>query len=485
MAHQKVVEHGIQKWTLKITGAGEDIPRQLMAFGPGCGGNVMYIAHPRSGKAVMVLAIGKGKQETATIWTNGTGRAPNAHPPKAIAIGEAVAALKALKGELPDAGPTVMKGTWSGVLICDNGAVRVELRRKVVSYGTIKLVSHPHGEWSATFDREKRWFTEAAQKTVVRDGLAECIQAGAGLVIGLVSDACSFRDTHRRGAVDPEHAAKHPPKPAREPKDTSEKYIAKRTGVPTLKSVSVEAPCPTCVDGMDKAVVKVRADAAKLGAAVNLDDVKDAPAYLTRAANLIRRAGALLESPLCKGREKAGALSALKQAIETYNEARKAYTTEHDAQIELVTKLRRISERASLAAAKIGRSCHAGQTALPFDGAPAAKPSKAAPKAAPVTGARPPNAYMVFSQRRVPELRAGGMSMKEAMVQAGVEWRARSGSPAASPKPSPRASGDASKPAARTPKAPRGGNAAADAKISAAVQSGLRSIVSELRAGAV
>ena len=48
-----------------------------------------------------------------------------------------------------------------------------------------------------------------------------------GLVVGLVSEACSFRDTHRRNTVDPAFAAQYPPRPLPERRDPTERYKGK------------------------------------------------------------------------------------------------------------------------------------------------------------------------------------------------------------------------------------------------------------------
>lgn len=355
-------------FTLKIKGAGEDVPRELLAFGPACEGNILFVMHPRADKAILIHAIGKGKNETAKVWRTDAGLAPSFHPRLNIDIGTAVEEAQALKAAVPGAGPELLKGSWSGKLLCDgtDAGVRVELARKVVSYGTLRLKSDAAGRWHASFEREARWFAEGATKSVESPSLGEAIKAGMGLAMGLVKDACVVRDTRRRGSMDAEHAAKHPPKPRAPVKDPSERYIAKRSGVPSLKTVQVDATCPTCVDGMQDASKATAGAAKRLGAAsVNLDDVKDAPAFLNRAAKLIRKAGMLLESPLCReGEEKRVALDAIKKAIAAFNAARTAYLEAHDKDIALERRLRVIAEQVALGAAKIGRSCSTGQTRM-------------------------------------------------------------------------------------------------------------------------
>lgn len=348
---------------LKIRGASEDVPRLLTALGPACeDSNILYVMVPALNEAILVQAhkpakgSPRGTKEHAHIWRTDLGLAPSHHPEIDIDIDKAVTEAKALMEREPGAGPTVIKGQWSGKFICD-GNPRIELSRKVVAYGVLKLVSKNDGRWAATFTREKRWYTEAKEESAERSSLREAINAGYGLVMGLVSEACAVRDTRRRGAFD---TSAKPVKPAKDA-DTKKvaTYTEKRTGVPALKDVKVAEPCPTCEDGMVTAVKDTTSDAKRLErAAVGLDDVKDSPKFLTRAANLIRRAGSLLESPMCKaGPDKSAAETSLRRAVAAYNEARRAYVDHNDANIELVQRLRKIAEEVALAAAKTGRAC--------------------------------------------------------------------------------------------------------------------------------
>jgi hypothetical protein len=219
----------------------------------------------------------------------------------------------------------------------------------------------------------------------------------------------------------------------------------------------------------------------------------------------------LLDSPLCKGKERTGAADALKAAIASYNKARSAYAAANDSEIALVKTLQKIAEQVALAAAKIGRSCQGGQTALPLAGkaAPSATPAKATAKTPRKAGkdgkpaAGQPNAYMLWAIPRIAAILKGNknMSRKDAMVQAGAEWQAKKAAGTAptpkAPKaatPGKRAGARAATPA-KAPKAPKApktpkarapaGNAAKDAMILKAVKGSLKDLAAELRAGGV
>ncbi|MFN7143688.1 MAG: hypothetical protein ACK4YP_07935, partial [Myxococcota bacterium] len=214
----------MEKFRLNIIGADEDVPRLVLAYGRGCGGEVAFAMRPRDNTALLVHQV---KKQPAKVWRTDLGLAPWHAPELDADPAAAVAELRKLKASPPPAGPATLKGKWAGVLLCDDGTPRVTLERKVASYGTLKLTSKPDGRWTATFDRAGKWFSQAKQESVERSGLAEAITAGMGLVVGLVSEACSFRDTRRRNAVDADYAAQHPYNPPKEPKDPTARYQPK------------------------------------------------------------------------------------------------------------------------------------------------------------------------------------------------------------------------------------------------------------------
>jgi hypothetical protein len=88
----------------------------------------------------------------------------------------------------------------------------------------------------------------------------------------------------------------------------------------------------------------------------------EVPDLLGRAAKLLRRAEALVKSPLCSGKEQKMAWEDLRRGADAYNQAREAL--ERGEKPDIVATLRRIAERVSLAAARAAKSCAGGQQKL-------------------------------------------------------------------------------------------------------------------------
>ncbi|MDP2317150.1 MAG: hypothetical protein Q8P41_29955 [Pseudomonadota bacterium] len=401
-----------EKFRLNVIGADEDVPRLLLAYGRGCGGEVAFAMRPRDNTALLVHQV---KKAPAKVWRTDLGLAPSHAPELDADPAAAVAELRRMKAAPPPAGPATLKGKWAGLLVCDDGTPRVTLERKVASYGTLRLTSKSDGRWTATFDRAGKWFSQAKQESVERSGLAEAITAGMGLVVGLVSEACSFRDTRRRNTVDAEFAAQHPYTPPKEGKDPTGRYQPKATfravqtekgwavvndvgatvatfgarekGVatkhasaltrgktpasaptpspsspPSLESIPMpESPsCPTSVARIASATEKEAEALQEL--AQSLWGSTEAPELLGRAGKLIRHAQALVGSPLCSGKEQTAALEDVRRAAGAYQQASEAIG--RGEKPDIVTTLRRIAERVSLAAARAAKSCAAGQQKL-------------------------------------------------------------------------------------------------------------------------
>ena len=411
----------MEKFRLNIVGADEDVPRVMLAYGHACGGEVAFVMRPRDNTALLIHQV---KKQPAKVWRTDLGLAPS-HPPELDAApADAVAEIRKMKSNPPPAGPATLRGTWKGTLFCTDGKPSVRLERRVASYGTLHLASTPDGRWTATFERAQKWFSQAKQEAVTRSALTEAITTGMGLVVGLVSEACSFRDTHRRNTVDPEFAAQYPPRARPDPRDPTERYKGKSsfraieaadgwvvvndvggvvakfgarekgkaekhasaltrgkapaasvspdiasgfglTGmpgvnvVPTLAEIPMpEAPsCPTSVANIAASTEK---DAQALeGYADSLWGTTEVPELLTRAAKLLRSAEALVKSPLCSGKEQKMAWEDLRRGADAYTQARDAFV--RGEKPDIVTTLRRIAERVSLAAARAAKSCAAGQ----------------------------------------------------------------------------------------------------------------------------
>ncbi len=366
---------------------------------------------PRDNTALLVHQV---KKQPAKVWRTDLGLAPSHAPELDAAPAEAVNEVKRLRSNPAPAGPATLRGKWTGTLFCTDGKPSITLERKVASYGALRLTSKSDGRWKATFDRAGKWFTQAKQESIERSGLAEAITAGMGLVVGLVSEACSFRDTHRRNTVDAEFAAQHPYTAPKQGKDPTDRYQPKSsfraveqadgwavindvgavvatfgarekgkatkhasalsrgkapaaTGAPSIADATLaplsaiplpESPsCPTSVANIASATEKEAAALQELSK--SLWGSTEAPELLHRAGKLLRHAEALVKSPLCSGKEQKMAWEDLRRAADAYTQARDALA--RGEKPDIVTTLRRISERVSLAAARAAKSCAAGQ----------------------------------------------------------------------------------------------------------------------------
>lgn len=197
-----------------ILGADEDLPRLVQASGRSCdGGLVVLLWMP--GDAL--LAHRGPKRETFEAWKAvNNADAPQvptgAESPKTIAR-----VMKHIKDEVGGPRPATLRGRWSGVLHCGDRPA-LELKRTWSQYGTMTLRSGPGG-WTGTFERREGWFAKAS---VIKESgtlFENVFRALFANMMGLVQEACSAKDTRRRAAFDPDYAAAHPARPAREARD--------------------------------------------------------------------------------------------------------------------------------------------------------------------------------------------------------------------------------------------------------------------------
>lgn len=224
-----------EKFRLNILGADEDLPRLVAAYGRGCGGEVALVLRPRDAEGILIHQL---KKQPAKVWTTERRLLPGtaterdklatdapSQPTTDVPSADAVTMLRRLKAAPPAKGPASLRGTWRGQLLCTDGVPTVHLERKVASYGILRVHSDPAGHWHASFERDVRWFSSAKRDEAPEaPTLAEAIQRGMVQMTGLVSEACSFRDTRRRNAVDADYAVAHPPRDVKDPKDPTERY---------------------------------------------------------------------------------------------------------------------------------------------------------------------------------------------------------------------------------------------------------------------
>jgi hypothetical protein len=202
-----------KKFKLSFVNAAEDIPRQIRAYGKACHGEFGLVLRPTEQRGALVL-IGK---DGARFWRSQGTDAPSM-PEGSLDTKDAVALVKTEQKAMPEAGPITLKGQWSGWMHCDNGTPRVEITRKLAAYGVLTITSSPKG-WTWAVTRTEKWFSKPGSDTGTAATLSRAIEAGLARAMGLLGEACSVRDSRRRGALDAGWAVEHPVVPAKEGKD--------------------------------------------------------------------------------------------------------------------------------------------------------------------------------------------------------------------------------------------------------------------------
>ncbi|HNH46683.1 MAG TPA: hypothetical protein PKY30_06575, partial [Myxococcota bacterium] len=417
------------------------------------GGEVALLIRPFEGEGILILAVAR---QPARVWESRGGTDAPQLLATNLAYAEAEQRLRNLnRKDKGEPGPVRLRGDWKAQLSFEGSQPIVLLTRQVATYGTL-TVRGAKGGWTLVFDRKEQWFTKAENRVEERSfpHLVDAVEAGMNLMMGSVAQACTFRDTHRRNAVDPDYAAKHPPKAPAAPADPianlkprrshydvkelpgvgfvvrdeagnekarfgarekgkANKYAAALNkgqdpnlatappadAPPALSEVSAPQPpaCPISTANIAKATQQ---EAEALGGlADSLWGETEGPELLRRAAKLIRHGQSLARSPLCTGPNQKAALEHVEAAAKAYNTAREAVLNGENP--DVVKTLRKVAEQISLAAAKAAKACSQGKATpdkpaakAPKSGAdkqPPAKPAADKP-AAPKPAKTPPAA---------------------------------------------------------------------------------------------
>ena len=263
-----------KRFRLNIVGPIEDQPRLLRAYGKACGGEAALVLRPTEGRGVLVLVSPEGSWK----WEPGQDGDSPVRPSVEVTAAEAVKLVRDLQKKPPQPGPTTLRGRWSGVLICDDGQPQVELKRRLATYGTLWIRSNREQGWSWTFERGEKWYSEVGEtEGSGLPTLSAAIEAGVLGAMSLVREACSFRDTRRRAAHDPDWAERHPirtPKPTRNPTERFEGKAAQ-----PRRRRKKKAPPPSALD-----------------TPVELPDSPSTPAALQRMASEVEAEGDALAS---------------------------------------------------------------------------------------------------------------------------------------------------------------------------------------------
>ena len=244
-----------KRFRLSIVGADEDVPRLVRAYGRACDGEFGLVLRPPELAAVLVMVM---KDGSAFFW-KGDHKDKDDSPLKPILktnAKDAVSQVKAAQKSPPKVGPVTLRGRWTGYLYCEGGQPRVELRRKLATYGTLWVFSNGVDGWAWTFERSAKWFGNAGETSGKKLGtLQDAIHIAVLGAMKLVQDACSFRDTRRRAAHDEEYAGKHPIK-KREPKrNPTDRLKEKPPRKPRSRKAAKpkRAPAPKAVNTRDEA----------------------------------------------------------------------------------------------------------------------------------------------------------------------------------------------------------------------------------------
>jgi hypothetical protein len=228
-----------KKFKLSFVNAAEDIPRQIRAYGKACHGEFGLVLRPTEQRGALVL-IGK---DGARFWRSQGTDAPST-PEGSLDTKDAVALVKTEQKAMLESGPITLKGQWSGWMHCDNGTPRVEITRKLAAYGILTITSSPKG-WTWAVTRTEKWFSKPGSDTGTAATLSRAIEAGLARAMGLLGEACSVRDSRRRGALDAGWAVEHPVVPAKEGKDPLARMEGeKKRAARTSKPVAPVAPPP-------------------------------------------------------------------------------------------------------------------------------------------------------------------------------------------------------------------------------------------------
>ena len=191
---------------LRIDNAAEDVPRRIQGSGRTPNGGtwgLVLLPHNQVGTLLLAAKDGSVRQWRQTDRSD----CPQM-PTDSVELDPAVAALHSLgRQRLGPRTPITLKGEWKGHMKCTEYGPVVTLRRTLNSYVELLIESTngPRREWRWTLKRSKRWFTEGTERSGTSVALLGAIRAALASAEGVVGEACTVRDTRRRGAKDKDY----------------------------------------------------------------------------------------------------------------------------------------------------------------------------------------------------------------------------------------------------------------------------------------
>ncbi len=248
------------QFRLSIVGNTEDVPRMIRGYGRLVSGEVAVVLRPTERKALLVRIA---TPDEALVWEADGAADYLQAPERVVPAAEAVKMAKAAQKPAPAKGSVTLRGTWTGIYVCSDGQPRIQLKRKLATYGTLFLTSSPDGGWEWEFQRSGKWFaTEGVVSGYGGDTLVEALQRAVLGAMEPVKEACSFRDTHRHREHDPEWAKKHPLK-AKEKKTPKDPIERLKKPKPKPKKGRKKKPAAPAVEPKPAAKKKAKKPARK------------------------------------------------------------------------------------------------------------------------------------------------------------------------------------------------------------------------------
>ncbi len=227
---------------LTIVNPGETVPRLISGYGKACGGEFAIMLRPAERRGLVVLVV-KGE---AHVWRATSPQDAPGFPTTPSAVKDAIAEVAAMRQNLPPIQDLALRGQWLGMVHCNVAGPMIELRRKIASYGTLVITNSDRGMWHVKVTRDERWFSGSKERVTQFPELAKAIEGGLALAMGVIGEACSIRDTHRRGSVDDVYAAAHPVRTPKERPDTTDRLREREAKVAKpRKAAAPRAPSST------------------------------------------------------------------------------------------------------------------------------------------------------------------------------------------------------------------------------------------------
>ncbi len=200
---------------LRIDNAAEDVPRRIQGHGrTPDGGTWGLVILPHEHRSMLLVAdkTARGQAPTFRCWTSDGKDHPDG---KVDVIGplspehDPDGAVQALRQRghmaLGKRTPITLRGKWKGSVRWDGERPVVELTREVSTYVALTVVSFETNAgpaWRWILKRDARWFTDTSADFGEALTFKGAVAVALRQLEGIVGEACTVRDTRRRGAME-------------------------------------------------------------------------------------------------------------------------------------------------------------------------------------------------------------------------------------------------------------------------------------------